>query len=79
MGDRARAISDALRVISLFSEARVPLTTREAARELGLHYRTALRWLEAAEGAGIVENVVREGSRPWRWALSPRARRIRVA
>lgn len=77
-GDRGHVLGDALRLVVLLAEARVPMRTIEVARELELHYRTALRWLEAAEAAGIVENAAAQGSRPWRWALSPRVARARA-
>lgn len=58
---RCRLLSDALRVCRWLSEQARPFTAQEFASALEFKPRTGYRWLQVAEGCGLVENLYQPG------------------
>lgn len=52
---RGNMIGRALWLTDWLRQQRLPFTARRLAEEMETSYRTALRWLEVAEGVGLVD------------------------
>jgi len=62
---RGNTLGRALWLCDWLARRRFPFTALELAHEMEASKRTALRWLEVAEGVGLVDC---DRSRPaWRW------------
>lgn len=66
---RGNTLGRALWLIEWLNERRFPFTTAQLATDMDASYRTALRWLEVAEGFALVD-CDRSGS-TWRWSARP--------
>jgi len=57
---RGAGLLGALELLTFITSRRLEFDTGDVCRELRVGYRTALRWMGAAEAAGVVE-IVTEG------------------
>lgn len=65
---RGDHVGRALELIGWLRGRRAPFKSAQVAEVLGVSMRTAIRWLNVAEGHGLVESVRTDRDlRKWRW------------
>lgn len=67
---RGNTLGRALWLCDWLRQRRFPFTAAQLATAMEASKRTALRWLEVAEGVGLVE--CDRSRQPWRWRASTR-------
>ena len=65
---RGAHLRQALEILRWLERHRAPFTAEAFRDELGLHRRTAYRWLEALVEDGMLECELK-ASGPWRWKV----------